>query len=54
MRNIQLTTDQIDIIINALENRQNELDEMVENLFMDESDVEDEMKEINEILSKFT
>jgi hypothetical protein len=53
MRNIQLTTDQIDIIIIALENRQNELDEMVENLFMDESDVEDEMKEINEILSKF-
>jgi hypothetical protein len=53
MKDIQLTPDQIDIIINALENRQNELDEQVELGFLDESDVEDENKDINEILSKF-
>ena len=53
MKDIQFTPDQIDIIINALENRQNELDEQVELGFLDESDVEDENKDINEILSKF-
>jgi|LakMenE01Jun11ns_1017448.scaffolds.fasta_scaffold9427223_2 hypothetical protein len=53
MKDIQLTPDQIDIIINALENRQNELDEQVELGILDESDVEDENKDINEILSKF-
>jgi hypothetical protein len=50
MKDIQLTPDQIDIIINALENRQNELDEQVELGILDESDVEDENKDINEIL----
>jgi hypothetical protein len=53
MKQITFTAEQIDIIINALEDRQNLHDELVEYGHMDESESEEENNNINEILSKF-
>jgi hypothetical protein len=52
MKQIKLTADQSDIIREALENRQNELEDQVELGFLDYTDIENEMKDIDKIIEK--